>query len=120
MYQFKEITLKSNNHERKRLVIEFTDPTYDIVAAFLMSDAAMLQFEIVDHIEDVLTGKTETIETSGNRFSLIIQKEETMLEDLFTDLYDDFPTYERLVMPTETLLKLIHAWKEETEKFTNK
>lgn len=115
MYTIKEIVLKNKHHEQTRKVIEFNDPRMAIVAEFLMSDASLLNFSILQQIEHVLSGKRQTVSVSGNRCAVHITEHKTVIEDLLTDMFDGMQTYETYEISTATLKELILMWRDELQ-----
>lgn len=120
MYEFKEVVLKNDNTEKIILVIEFTNPKYAIVAEFLMSDASLMNYAVLDEIDKILSGEVNTYSTSGNRCSLEIGQETTLIEDLLEDMFDDFEAYEAVEISTEELKELILVWREKSTAFLEK
>lgn len=116
MYAIKEITLQQGQHERKRSVITFKEREKQIVGEFLMSDAPMLEFAIIQDIDIVLRGEESYILRSGNRCSVKITKDRTYIEDLYTDLYEGLHTYAPYEMDTNEVLSLVHMWKKHIEE----
>lgn len=116
MYHIREVILKSEHAERKRLIIEFKDPAQAIVAEFLMTDASLLNFSVLDDLNKVITGESDYLESSGNRCFLKIEPHKTYLEDLFEGLYTDFNTYPPYEIDTAELRDLVVMWKEKIEK----
>lgn len=117
MYAFKEVVLKNDNAEKTILVIEFADPKYAIVGEFLMADASLLDYSILEKLDNVLTGEVETVATSGNRCSLVISQETTLIEDLLEDMFVDFESYEAVKIPTQELKELILVWREKSTTY---
>lgn len=117
MYHFKEVQLKNAAVERKVLVIEFAEPRLAIVAEFLMSDASLLGFHVLEEIDRVLAGEVESITTSGNRCSLVINEKTTVIEDLLEGMFDDFETFETAELSTRELRELIIIWREKSSAF---
>ena len=115
MYEIKEIVLKNGPTEKKRLVIEFTDPEQQIIGEFLMSDVDLLHGKIVREINDLLQGKKDEVEFSGNRCFVLARKNMTKIEDLYADMegMDGYPPYE---MDTTEFLQLIKVWKKRQEE----
>lgn len=116
MYQIREVILKNEHTERKRLVIEFDDPGQAIVGEFLMADASLLNFSVLEDLNKVLSGQSNYIESSGNRCSLEVRPDQTLIEDLFKDMFTELhplPAYE---INTSELKKLVMMWKEKVEK----
>lgn len=120
MYHVKEITFKNEPTERKALIIEFTDPQMNIVGEFLMTDAGLVHYSVLDEIEKVLTGKLEYIESSGNRCFLEVNKDQTLVGDLFEGMFDGFDTFPSYEIETVLLKDLIVMWKKELEAFHKK
>lgn len=116
MYTIKEIVLKNKHHKQKRKVIDFHDPEMAIVAEFLMSDASLLNFSILQQIESVLSGKQQTASVNGNRCAVHMTKHQTVIEDLMTDMFDGIQTYETYKIDTATLKELILMWRNELQK----
>jgi|SRR5690625_421722 len=116
MYEIREVIVKNGDFERSIWVINFEDSKYDIVGEFLMTDAPMMSYRILEDLKDVLTGKREEATVNGNRCSLRINKECTYIEDLFDGLFEDFDTYSPAHIGTKELRDLIYMWKETTEK----
>lgn len=119
LYQLKEVILKNGTHERKRLVIEFLDPNMAIVGEFLMTDANLLQGQILMEIDKVLSEEEPSITSTGNRCALEIKRHKTVIEDLFAgmDEVDALPTYE---IDTKELKNLILMWREKLEAYNEK
>jgi len=117
MYQFKEITLAHDQVARQVLIIEFSDPQKRILGEFLMNDASLLDYRVLDQLDRVLSGETEREESAGNRCSLEISREKTVVEDLFSEMYADFPTLPAYEMDTKKLRDLIIIWKEKVATF---
>lgn len=114
MYQFKEITLKNQAKEKKVLVIEFAKKEMGIVAEFLMTDASLLDYEVLDIIDSVLTSESRQETFSGNRCFLYIKKNTTRIEDLFEDMFEGLDTFPAYEIDTKELRKLIETWKSES------
>ena len=87
MYQIREVTLKNGPKERNVLVIDFDDPKMKIVGEFLMADASMLQGKIIQEIDFVLNSEDQTITSNGNRCSLKIGSDTTIISDLFNPAF---------------------------------
>jgi|SRR5690625_545307 len=109
LYQIKEITLTNGPKERKRSTIIFDDPKMQIVGEFLMTDAPMIQGEILRDMEQVISGEKEAIEVNGNRFFVTMKDDVTKIEDLFTGM-DGVETYPAYTMQTKELKELVEMW----------
>lgn len=119
MYHIREITLKNNTLQKKRLIIEFDEQEKMIVAEFLMSDATLLNNAILKEIDEVLSGEQKKIESSFNRCSLEITKKITTFNDLFEDILglDALIEYK---MSTIELRNLIKKWFYEIDAFNKR
>lgn len=117
MYQFKEIELKNKEIKKKVLVIEFEKEEMGIVAEFLMTDASLLDYKVLDQVDQVLSGLSRREEANGNRYGLVINRDKTRIEDLFEDLFDDFDTYQAYEMTTVKLRELIVSWRDRKDAF---
>jgi len=115
MYKIREVTLKNGPKERNVLVIDFDDPDMQIVGEFLMADASMLQGKILQEIDFVLNNG-KSITSNGNRCSLDVRPDTTIISDLFSGMtgVDAYPAYE---IETEKLRDLIVMWLTEIDKF---
>lgn len=118
MYQIREVILKNGQVERKRLVIEFSDPAQAIVGAFLMTDASLLNYSVLDDLNKVLAKESDYVESSGNRCCLEIRVDKTHLVDLFDGLFTDVDTFPSYEMKTKELRDLVLMWKEKNEELT--
>lgn len=116
MYQIREVILKNEHVKRKRLIIEFDDPARAIVGEFLMADASLLNFSVLDDLNKVLSEKCNYIESSGHRCSLEIRSDQTLIEDLFEDMFDNFETLSPYEIDTKELRDLVVIWKEKIEE----
>lgn len=115
MYELKEITLQNKDYKKKRLVINFYDPQYNILAEFLMSDACLLSEEISHAFK--LVSSREKVELSGNRCHVEIKKAETYISDLFSN--NESNSYPSLKLNTEEFKQYINIWKEALIQFNN-
>lgn len=117
MYQIKEVILHNKSIERKVLIIEFEDPRLNIVGEFLMTDASLVDYSVVDEIAAVLAGQKDYAESGGNRCLLEIKADYTIISDLLEGMFDGFDTFESYQMETKQLLDLIIIWKKALKKF---
>ena len=114
MYSIEEKTLQTGPHQKKVYVITFHDPKQAILGEFLMTDAPLLNYQILGKIEQVLTGECAEVTSSGQRTSLVMKKNTTRIEDMFVDLYPDLTTYPAYTIETVQLKELIQMWREKT------
>ncbi len=115
MYQIREVELRNGSQYKKRLVIEFNDSKMQIVGEFLMADAPIIGGQILKEIDNVLEGKQDFIESSGNRTHLIVGPEYTKIEDLF-DFVEEVSEYPTFNIKTKMLRELIIMWFAELNK----
>lgn len=116
MYRIREVVLKHNKHIKKRLVIEFDDPDKALVGEFLMVDAPLDEWAVLDGIDKVLKGEVPEIELSGNRSKIVMTPDKTYVHDLFLSK-GDVPKFPSCELDTEILRELILMWKKEKEKY---
>lgn len=116
MYEIREIELKNGDYTKKRLVIMFKDVGYEIVGTFLMSDAPMFQFELIEDIGAVLAGKRESFTQAGNRCHITVGVGETVIEDLFAEDAPDV-SMETATVNTRKLLEWMKMWRKELQSF---
>lgn len=117
IYHLKEITLRNGPKEKQVLVIEFTKKEKAIVAEFLMTDASMLNYEVLNIINEVLSGKSKQKSFSGNRCYLEIKQHKTYIEDLYEGMYEGFKTLPAYEIKTKRLKDLIIRWKKAVKKY---
>ena len=106
--------VKNNNAERRVPIIEFDDPQMAIVAEFLMTDSPVIGKDVLQAIEqlEAINGK-KNIEISGNRCYLIINKETTIIHDLYDGLYEDIELFPSCELKTRKIKRLIYSWLKE-------
>lgn len=120
MYHMREVTFKNEPTERKALIIEFDDPKMGIVGEFLMTDSSLVNYGVLDELEEVLAGEHDYIESSGNRCSLEIKQDKTLIADLFEGMFDGFDTFPAYEIETKALRDLIVMWKGSVEAFNDR
>lgn len=118
MYELKEITLKNQGYEKKRLVIQFDKIEYIILAEFLMSDAQLLKNELLAVKKALDTNKTKEVTLTGNRCAIKLEKEKTTITDLFDGI--DESSYQDLTISTNQFFDYLTIWNQEIQKFNNK
>lgn len=117
MYEIREVVIGSGKNERKRLIIEFLHPSEAILGEFLMTDASLLNKEILQEIEEVLEGKEDFIIGSGNRCGWKIDREKAIINDLFEGMDPDIPFLPTCTVETVKLYELLHMWLEKRHAF---
>ena len=114
MYQIKEKILRNGDHERKILTIQFDQPEMAIVGEFLMTDASLLKYQVLDKIDLVLSHEERIDYYTRNRCYLTIEYKKTKIEDLYEGIHECIlPSY---TIATEKLLRLIKMWRAKKEK----
>lgn len=109
-YEIKEVELRNNSITKKRRIIQFADEQYEILAEFLMSDAPLMDWQIVREVENVVNGNATSIKSSGNRTHIHVTLEETVLTDLLASIENDFSALQPLRIKTENLYSLLQRW----------
>lgn len=120
LYKLKTVTVQGKMNNKDVLVVEFTDEAYQIIGAFLMTDAPLMNFSVLTLLEKVLVGKKAREQFSGNRCRLDITKEKTIINDLFSGLGDDVPAYRSCEVETRQLKDWVVQWKKDKESFARK
>lgn len=118
MYEIKVKTLHHKGRRRKRLVIEFTDKKKEILQEFLMTDALLLDGELIQEVEALLRGDRMLVSGSGNRTSWHIDKECAVIDDLFADMGIDLPLFTSTAIETTKLYDIMIAWLQAQEDFS--
>ena len=88
------------------------DPAHDMLISFLVIDIQRnpeWAQELLDKIEDVISGKIPHWERIGNGYQIIISKKGALIEDLVDD---DGPAQQ---VTFEDLSKAVKAWIEAIE-----
>lgn len=119
MYQIKEVTLQHGKHTRSRLIIEFDEPKYAILSEFLMTDAPMLQRELMKEVKEVLERQRKVVKGSGNRTSWNISEQQAVIEDLFTYMDQATPSYPTCTIETSKLYDIMFEWFQAQDNFKN-
>lgn len=119
MYQIKEVTLQHGKHTRSRLIIEFDEPKYAILSEFLMTDAPMLQRELMKEVKEVLERQRKVVKGSGNRTSWNISEQQAVIEDLFTYMNQTIPSYPTSRIETSKLYDIMFEWFQAQDNFKN-
>ncbi|WP_051291522.1 hypothetical protein [Fictibacillus gelatini] len=81
------------------------------------TEATQITDSILKYIDKVLSGESDYEEFNGNRCSIEIRKDKTLVEDLFEGLYDDFDTFPTYEISTQELRDLIVMWVKKVEEF---
>src|SRR5699024_9459876 len=114
-YELKEVTLKNKQYEKKRLLINFDDPQYNILAELLMSDSCLLSEEISRASKLVSSGAK--VELAGHRRPVEIKQTEACISDVYSD--NEAISYPSLKLTTEEFKRYINIWKEALTQFND-
>lgn len=104
--EFKTIKL---NDGRKKLTVVFSDKAYELLSTFFFVEVNSFEEWIKQNIYDVLQGKTDKAEQSGNVCEWVVEKDKTTVYDM---LAQD-GTGKQCAVSTEELLSLINEWHEQ-------
>lgn len=120
MYNLKKVPLKNSKGEEEDnvLVIEFTDPEMAIIGEFLMTDAPLHNFAVLQVIEEILEQKIPPQIINGNRCSLEVGKNKAVIKDMLINFFEGVQTYPSYTIETNKLRELIEMWKRELEAFS--
>lgn len=118
-YEIKQIELHNKNGTRKKLIIEFFDPAYALLGEFLNVDASLLNWYILREVKAVLDNEKDQVESSGNRTSITVTKEQTRIEDLFDGIIADEDVLTPIVIETDTLYQILVNWHAAIDKFNS-
>lgn len=118
MYELKEVILKNNNFEKKRLVINFHEESHAILSEFLMSDASLLSEELTLAFNQLSNGSKKRVTLTGNRCAVVIEEETTEISDLFDEL--DIEGYPTLKISTKQFNEYVSIWHRELIDFNKK
>lgn len=108
MYDIKEVELTNQSITKKRLVITFHDEEMAIVGEFLMTDAPLMDGNVLEKLANVIDGKKQKAEFTGQRCHLTIKKNKTLIEDLF--YLEEITLYAPLSICTKELYNLTKMW----------
>lgn len=109
-YQFRVLELKSG---KKRLLIDFENPEYEILSIFLESDVIPFEDWIKEKIHNVMTEKIDVEEMNGNVCHAKITLEHTEISD---NLAED-GIGKKCVIETKQLANLIEVWCKKSKGF---
>lgn len=57
MYEIREVIIKKGVTERSVWVIDFDDPSFEIIGEYLMTDAKLMNYQVLDQMAEVLSGE---------------------------------------------------------------
>ena len=115
MYQIRSVQLKNGDITKEVPVIDFDKPEQAIIGEFLMADSSLLQDEVNEAVEQIKRGEKETVEWTGNRCSLTIHQDTTVIEDLFEGIADQ--TYPPCEIENVKLQQLMDMWQKVKESY---
>jgi hypothetical protein len=104
--KFKVITLSNG---KKKLTIVFSDEEYKLLSTFFFVEVNSFEDWIKENIDDVLQGKNDRREISGNICELIIEKDKTIIYDMLAE--DGMGKW--CSVSTKELLSIINEWHEQ-------
>ncbi len=90
-------------------------PKNTVLSLFLEGDFTAFQDQFLQLIDDVLAGKSESEEMTGNSTNVVFQKDVTTIEDLY--LEGEPTTCE---IQTSELRSLMDEWLKKRAEFLNK
>lgn len=121
MYQYREVKLGNRKQEKGILVIDFDDPKMNVVGEFLMADGALLGETILTEMNAILQNEKTDVKISGNRCGLHIMKDETVINDMLENLYDDGTGLPEHTIETTVLKDILIEWLQvRNEYYANK
>ena len=108
-YTWRTVILKNKTREKKRLVIETEEPSFNIVCDFINIEMPSYSREIMSSLEETeKTGKQTRF--SGNRYSLAAGIEKALIT---LDTEEELLWYE---MRTEELIRLLEEWQRKASE----
>ena len=103
----KEIHNRSHTKVKKRLVAVFEDKRYELLGVFLTSEIKNFYEPFYPKLEAILSDNAEEFYFQGNRCSLTVGKDTTVIED--ENDVKNLPTVE---INNAELSELIEEWKD--------
>lgn len=110
-YEYDELVYQDGD---KDLIIQMKDAENEPVSIFLEADASQFEDWIKQEFDDVLSGKVECVEESGNATHYSIHKDKTRIELLFPPNEDDEIWCE---VDTKELKNLVDEFCEKRREF---
>lgn len=104
----KEFGIIELKNGEKKLTVVFHDKGYELLSTLFFVEVGSFEEWIRENINDVLQGKAEERDISGNVCGLIIGKENTVVYDMLAE--DGIGN--RCTLPTRELLSLIDEWHD--------
>jgi len=120
LYKVREIELKNKNQTIKRLIIEFEDSACAILAEYLMVDAPLLNWKVINEMDAVLNERKKETQLSGNRTLITVNNLETKIEDLLAGMVDESDKLPTVVIETDAFHHILINWYETLSKFKKK
>ncbi len=80
-HNYREIRLRGKNNTKRKLVIEFADEKYELLAEFLMGDMMQFRKAFENELDAVLDGQREKAQLRGNKCHLVIFPDYVVIYD---------------------------------------
>lgn len=101
--EYKIITLDNG---KKVLTIVFPDKKYALLSTFFFVEIGSFEDRIRDNIQEVVQGRAEKRNISGNICEMVIKKKDTAIYDMLAE--DGRGAW--CSVPTQELLSMIDEW----------
>jgi hypothetical protein len=105
----KKFKVIMQNNGKKELTIVFSAEEYQLLSTFFFVEVNSFEDWIKENIDDVLQGKNDRREISGNICELIIEKDKTIIYDMLAE--DGMGNW--CSISTKELLSIINEWHEQ-------
>ena len=107
--KYRTITLADGE---KDLVVDFSDSYYELLSVFLVVDFSNFSDWFYQGVQDVLSGKEETLDISGNVCELIIERDKITIYDMLAE--DGMGNW--CEVATNEMIELMDEWIAEKKK----
>ncbi len=114
-HTYRIVTLRGRNRVKRRVVVDFEDPNYSLLATFLNTEVKNFRNEICKEIEEVKEGEKMTGSFHGNHCHLVILGSTCVI---FDDLADD-GRGKWCRLPTNDFAELVEEWYIRSEALKN-
>ena len=111
-HHYRELRLRGKNNTKRKLVLEFMDEKYDLLAEFIMSDLSQFRDEIEQELDAVLNGELDKSDIRGNRCHLAIFPYYVIVYD---DLAED-GVGQWCQADMDDFLDIIEEWDQKSEE----
>jgi len=96
----------------KKLVVDFSDSYYRLLTVFFAMDFSNFSDWFYQGVQDVLSGKEETLDISGNVCELIIERDKITIYDMLAE--DGMGNW--CEVATNEMIELMDEWIAEKKK----